>query len=173
MFDEYFYLGKITKAFGLKGELQVYLDTDEPDKYQALKSVFFDIQGEPIPFFIQSIKVKSNNHLIVKFDDIESDNAYQYINTDLYLPVTMLPSLSGNKFYYHEIKGFMVIDRYYGELGICQEVLEYPHQAVLQIINPKGEILIPLVDDIVSKIDRDNKIIEIKAPEGLIDVYIA
>lgn len=172
MLKDFFYLGKITKVFGLKGELLVYLDTDEPKKYHQMESVFFDIQGEPIPFFIESVKIKSNNQLIVKFEDVESDNSYQYVNTSLFLPLTALPVLEGNKFYYHEVKGYKIIDVAYGELGICEDILEYPHQAVFQIKHPQGEILIPVVDEYILKVDKAAQTIEIKTPAGLIDLYI-
>jgi len=84
----------------------------------------------------------------------------------------MLPPLSGNKFYYHEIKGFKIIDEQYGDLGVCVDVLEYPHQAIFQINHPKGEILVPIVDDVIINVDRTNKIIHIQAPDGLVEVYI-
>lgn len=172
MFEDYFYLGKITKTFGLKGEVLIFLDTDEPYKYYNLKSVFFDIEGEPIPFFVQSIKQRPNNQIIVKFADIEMENADSYVDTLLYLPLSMLPPLEENKFYFHEIKGYTIIDINYGTLGICKDVLEFPQQAVFQIENPKGEILIPIVDAYIKKVDKENKIIEVDSPSGLIDIYL-
>ena len=172
MFEDYFYLGKITKKFGLKGELVVYLDTDEPDKYYFMESVFFDVDGEPIPFFIEEIKIKSNNQLIVLFQDINDASSAHYVNTDLYLPLSMLPKLDGNKFYYHEIKGFSIIDKNRGNIGVCHDVLDYTHQAIMQITNEKGEILIPIVDKFIQNVDREKRTIEIETPPDLIELYI-
>ncbi|MDR1458837.1 MAG: ribosome maturation factor RimM [Bacteroidales bacterium] len=172
MFSDYFYVGKITKKFGIKGELVVYIDSDEPEKYHTMESVFFNIEGEPIPFFIEQIKIKSKNQIIVLFKSIDNTTASYYVNTDLYLPMSMLPTLTGNKFYYHEIKGFTVIDKNEGNLGICNEIIDYPHQAIMLILHPKGEILIPLAGDYVKNVDRENKTIEIETPQGLIDLYI-
>jgi len=172
MHKDFFYLGKITKVFGLKGELLVYLDTDEPKKYHQMEMVFFDMQGEPIPFFIQSIKIKSANQLIVKFEDVEADNSFQYVNVSLLLPLSMLPVLEGNKFYYHEVKGYTIIDVEFGILGLCEDILEYPHQSIFQIKHPKGEILVPIVDDFILNIDRIHKTIKIKTPPGLVDLYL-
>ena len=172
MFEDYFYLGKITKKFGIKGELVVYLDSDEPEKYHSIKSVFFDLQGEPIPFFVDEIKVKNKNQLIVRFQDIDEVYSANYVGTDLYLPMSMLPKLTGNKFYYHEIKGFTVIDVNKGNIGVCKDVLDYTHQAIMQIANDKDEILIPIVDDFIKNVNRDNKTIEIEAPAGLIELYL-
>ena len=172
MFEDYFYLGKTTKKFGLKGELVVYLDTDEPEKYYSMESVFFDLDGEPIPFFVKEIKIKSKNQLIVLFQDIDNDSSSQYVNTDLYLPLSMLPKLSGNKFYYHEIKGFTIIDENKGNIGICVDILDYTHQSIMQISSDKGEILIPIVDNFIKNVDREKCIIEIIAPQGLVELYV-
>ncbi|MDR1182900.1 MAG: ribosome maturation factor RimM [Bacteroidales bacterium] len=172
MFSDYFYLGKITKKFGVKGELLVYIDSDEPEKYYRLESVFFNVDGEPIPFFTKEIKVKSKHQIIVLFRTIDNTTASHYVNTDLYLPISMLPKLTGNKFYYHEIKGFTVIDTNKGNLGNCDEIIDYSHHAVMQILHPKGEILIPIAEEYIKNLDKENKIIEIETPEGLIDLYI-
>jgi 16S rRNA processing protein RimM len=172
MFSDYFYLGKITKQFGIKGELVIYIDSDEPEKYHTIESVFFNVDGEPIPFFTEEIKVKSKNQIVVLFQSIDNTTAYHYVNTELYLPLSMLPKLTGNNFYYHEIKGFTVIDINQGNLGACDEIIDYPHQAVMQILHPKGEILIPIVENYIRRLDKENKIIEIETPPGLIDMYI-
>ena len=172
MFEDYFYLGKITKRVGLKGELAVYLDTDEPEKYHKLESVFFDIDGEPIPFFVEEIKVKTKNQLIVLFQDIDDKSSSHYVDTDLYLPLSSLPILEGNKFYYHEIKGFSVIDSVHGQLGICEDVLDTSPQAVMQIANPKGEILVPIVNHFIKNVNRETRTIEIETPPGLVEFYV-
>jgi 16S rRNA processing protein RimM len=172
MFEDYFCLGKITKKFGLKGELVVYLDTDEPEKYHSLGSVFFDLDGEPIPFFIKEIKIKNRNQLIILFQDVDDANSSYYINTDLYLPLSMLPKLDGNKFYYHEIKGFTIIDKNKGNIGVCNDVIDYVQQAIMQIVSDKGEILIPIVDNYIKNVNRENHTIEIESPPGLIELYV-
>jgi len=172
MFEDYFYLGKITKRFGLNGELAVYLDTDEPEKYHKLESVFFDMDGEPIPFFIEKIKIKAKNQLIVLFQDIDDKSSAHYVGTDLYLPLSALPVLEGNRFYYHEITGFTIVDAVHGNIGVCENVLDFSNQAVMQIAHSKGEILIPLVDDFIKNVNRTARTIDIETPQGLVEFYI-
>jgi 16S rRNA processing protein RimM len=172
MFEDYFYLGKITKRFGLKGELVVYLDTDEPEKYHKLESVFFDMDGEPIPFFVEEIKIKAKNQLIVLFQGVDDKSSAHYVDTDLYLPLSALPVLEGNKFYYHEIKGFTIVDATHGNIGICENVLEYSPQAVMQIVHPKGEILLPIVDHFIKNVHREKRTIEVETPPGLVEFYV-
>ena len=76
------------------------------------------------------------------------------------------------RFYFHEIIGFTVVDTEKGELGPVTDVLEYPTQAILQVMKGKKEILIPILDQVIQNVDRDNKILTITAPEGLIDMYL-
>ena len=45
-------------------------------------------------------------------------------------------------------------------------------QSVMQIDNNGIEILIPAVDEFLDTIDRENKIIYVQAPEGLIEIYM-
>jgi 16S rRNA processing protein RimM len=84
----------------------------------------------------------------------------------------MLPKLSGKQFYYHEIVGFTVVDTEKGELGPVTEVLEYPTQAILQVMKDKKEVLIPILEQVIQNVDRDTKVLTITAPEGLIDMYL-
>lgn len=171
--EGHFYLGKIVKLFANKGALLVYLDVDNPEDYIDLESVFVRMNNQLIPFFIDDIELRHKNNAILSFSDVDNqEQASMLLGCGLFLPLNMLPKLSGTKFYYHEILGFSVIDRQYGPTGEIEEVLEYPHQAVLRILNKDKEILIPITDEIIIDLDRENRVLNIAAPEGLIEMYM-
>ena len=171
-FNDYFYLGVVNKIHGNNGEITAYLDVDNPQDYLSLDMVFLNINNSPVPYFIESIKIL-NNKAIIAFEGVSTiDNASTLVRKELYLPLSVLPPLSGNKFYYHEVEGFTVIDEIYGKLGLLKEVLDYPNQAVRQVFHNGKEVLIPINDEIIKKVDRKAKTILVKAPEGLIDVYL-
>ena len=170
--DAFFYLGKILKRHGNRGHLLVILDVDEIENYSKLESVYVDMGHERIPFFIESIDLLEKNRVILKLADVEAtDHADAFTGREIYLPLSMLPKLDGNRFYYHEVKGFNVVDEKHGEIGTIQDVLELPHQAMFMILYGDKEILIPIVDEVIQSIDRKKKKIHISAPEGLIDIY--
>ncbi|MBO4282920.1 MAG: 16S rRNA processing protein RimM [Bacteroidales bacterium] len=169
---DFYYVGKTTKVVGLKGELAVSLDTDEPEKYYRMESVFLQLGEERIPFRISSIKIKSKYQLVVKFEGVEAGDAPSYVDAELYLPLSMLPPLEGNRFYYHEIKGFTMVDEEAGEIGPCTGVLEYPQQALFQIDYGGTEVLVPIVDAFIRKVDRKNRRIFLSLPQGLLDIYL-
>ncbi len=171
-FEDYYYLGKIIRLHGYDGTVSAYFDTDEPGEYEELKTVFIRINNLPVPFFVKKISLLTNKALI-QFEDINThEQAERLVQKEIYLSLTELPELTGKKFYYHEIKGFKVIDEQFGEIGNVRQVLEYPNQALMQVMHEETEVLIPVNNDIILKVDRKKKEIRIRAPEGLIEIYL-
>ena len=171
--DDFYYLGKIIKPFGNKGKVVVLLDVDKPSRYTKLESVYLDLDPERVPFFIQSIELIGGRRALIRFEDVNSpDDAAVYTGRDMYLPLSSLPPLKGKKFYYHEVLGFSVFDEHHGAIGTLVKVMDLPRQSLLQIDHGGKEILIPLVDEIIVKVDRKKKALHIRAPEGLIEFYI-
>ena len=170
--DDCFYLGRVAKTHGIKGEITIKLDVDDPSAYHDMKYFLLEINKVLTPFFVEKI-VNSGDKFFVTIQDIRTVEAASALTgKEVYLPLEMLPKLSGKQFYYHEIKGFTLIDDEKGELGPIAEVIEYPTQAIIQVIKDGKEILIPVLDQVIQKVDRKAKKFYVKAPEGLIDMYL-
>ena len=111
--------------------------------------------------------------LRIQFEGISTeDAANELLGTKIYLPLSFLPTLSGKKFYFNEVVGFQVMDREKGIICVIKVVLERPPQPVFVIQNQETEILIPAIDQFIDSIDREQKIVYLHAPEGLIDLYL-
>lgn len=170
--DKCFYVGRIVKTHGIKGEVTLRIDNEDFDEIEELNYFLLDINDKLIPFFIENITYHSNKSFIL-FQDLKTlEAASQLVGTAAYLPLDLLPERSGNDFYSHEVVDFLVVDEEKGELGRVQEIIEYPTQSLIQIIKDEKEILIPIHDDIIKDVDREGKKILIKAPVGLIDMYL-
>lgn len=167
-----FFLGFVTKPFGYKGEVVLFLDVDEPENYGKLDAVFIEIKGQLIPFFIQTISAVKGQNVNVRFQDLSVEEAHALIGNKLFLPLTALPKLKGNKFYFHEVLGYAMRDLEKGCIGVLESINDSGPQAIFIIQNGDKEIMIPIVDEFIVKVDRDAKEITIKAPEGLIDFYL-
>lgn len=168
-----FYLGKVAKKFSFKGELLVYLDTDEPELYENLESVFVDFNGQLVPFFIEDAFLHKNDFLRVKFEDCNSEEeADRLIGSELYLPLSLLPKLEGNKFYYHEVEGFEVIDTTLGSIGTLVRINDSNYQVLFEIDHNGTEILVPMIDQFIEQVDRENKKLILNVPAGLVDLYL-
>lgn len=172
MDNEFFYLGTLTKPFGLKGGLCAFFDTDNPENYANLPAVFLDLDGEKIPYTIENITYRGNNQFIIQFADIKANEARDFAGVELYLPMSQLPKLPGNRFYFHEVIGFDVVDEQSGNIGVCREFLEVSNNPIMVVAHDEKEILIPASQQFVTGVDRDNRTLHIRAPEGLIDMYL-
>ena len=171
--NNYYYLGKVTRKFSFKGELIVFLDTDTPSHYYGLKKVFLKFDNSYIPYFISKISKYKNNSVRVKFEDVKNESeAMELINYEVFLPIEELPKLEGKKFYYHEVIGFMVIDINHGKIGEITYINDQTPQHLFVVKGSGKEILIPINDDFILDLDRINKIVNLKIPEGLLKIYM-
>lgn len=168
-----FHLGKIAKLHGFKGEVSLFLDVTNPQDYAGLDAIYIDINTQLTPFFITSIKLKNNGFAAVKLEGVNDDmNAKRILRKDVYLPAAVLPELEGINFYDHEIAGFKVIDEIHGDIGVLETVVDFKVNPLLQIVNGEKEILVPLIEGVVTKIDRSKKELFIVTPDGLVDLYM-
>ncbi|MBO3099135.1 ribosome maturation factor RimM [Gelidibacter pelagius] len=168
-----FFVGKIVKKYSFKGELLIKLDTDEPEMFEDMESVFVDLRNNLVPFFIESSQLHKSELLRIKFEDVDTEqDADALLKSDLYLPLEFLPKLEGDKFYFHEIIGFTVEDVNFGKVGIVKSVNDSTAQALFEIDRDGIEILIPMNDAFIKKVDKKKKLIIVDTPEGLIDLYL-
>ena len=171
--EDCFYLGKIVKKHSFKGEVVIKLDTDEPELYGNMESVFVDLGGNLVPFFIERSSLSKGTMLRIKIEDFNTeDEADMMMRSGIYLPLDLLPKLEGNKFYFHEVIGFKVIDQNHGEVGVLININDSAAQPLFEIERDDKEIFIPMIDDFIQKVDRENKEIRVETPDGLIDLYL-
>jgi 16S rRNA processing protein RimM len=108
----------------------------------------------------------------VKFEGIDSESeAESLLKKDLFLPLEMLPSLEGDQFYYHEITGFNAIDQFELNIGTIKTVNDSGPQPLFIIDADGSEILIPVHDDFIKKLDRKEQKIHLNLPEGLLNIF--
>ena len=169
---DFFYFGKIIKPHGVKNEFLAILDTNNPEHFQNIEVIFVEIDNTLIPYFINNIRI-TGKQAIIELIDVDFDTITKLlVGLSLFLPKELLPKLPGNQFHSHELEGFSVHDKEKGNIGYIEKVVDMDYQAILKINFNDKEILIPVVDEIVKKVDRKNKRVEIEAPDGLIDIYL-
>jgi len=172
--EDCFYLGKVVSKYSFKGEVLIKLDTDEPDIYENMESVLVSLGNNLVPFFIDRCRLHKSNLLRIDFEEVKDEpTADKLIGAELYLPLTMLPPLTGNKFYYHEVIGFAIMDEVHGDIGVVASINDNASQDLFEVKKEDKELFIPINDDIITKVDRENKTIHVKTPEGLVDLYLS
>lgn len=173
--DDCFQLGYVVKVHGTKGGVVIFLDTDYPEEYYQMESVFIQKDGELIPFFIEGLEnTNKPNKLITYFEEIETIQQAQGMKgLKLFLPLTELPPLDSQQFYYHEVNNFKIVDKNKGEIGTLKTIYEMPTNDMLAFDVDGKEIMIPLQEPIYCNIDKEAKVINVDLPDGYLDVFLS
>ncbi|SDH66503.1 16S rRNA processing protein RimM [Chryseobacterium taeanense] len=170
--EDCYLLGKITRRHGLAGNVILKLDTDQPELYNKLESIFVEINGLLVPFFIAKTTRSKTDALNILFKNSTEALVDQSLGKNVYLPLSTLPKLSGKQFYYHEVIGFTVFDQENNNCGIIESVNDQTAQNYFVTNFGGKEIVIPIIKDWILEVNRDEKFIKTELPEGLIDVFL-
>jgi len=101
------------------------------------------------PFFIDKCRLHKSKLLRIDFEEVKTENdADRIMGSELFLPLSFLPNLTGDKFYFHEVIGFKVIDNVHGDIGTIKSINDSTSQALFEIEKGDKELLIPINDDI-------------------------
>jgi 16S rRNA processing protein RimM len=164
-------IGTLVKPHGTRGSLLLRLKDIQAQDLLKMESVFVEIDGLLVPFFLNEFRPSSSESVIVTIDDILSENKAKFlIQRDVFVrpdrirrkrkPVNDLPDL----------KGYEVNDEEKGYIGTAGEIEDIANNPLLHVTHGDKKYLIPLHQDIVLDIDDKNRVIRIKAPEGLFDL---
>lgn len=170
--EDCYLLGNISRRHGLKGNVILRLDTDQPEYYQNLESVLIEINGLLVPFFIQSAVWSRGNSLNVLFQNTPETVLDQIMGKTVWMPLSTLPPLSGKQFYYHEVTGFEILDQHDESCGFIYGVNDQTAQHYFVTRMDAKEMVIPIIKDWILEIDRTDRKIQMKLPDGLREVFL-
>ena len=167
------YIGQIAKLHGYKGGVSLFLDVTHPEDYMDMESFFIEIDGILTPFFVESFKLKNKGFAAVKFQGIDTEQeAKSLLKKKVFIPETELRELDESNFYDHEVIGYEVEDVVKGKIGKVTAIADLKQNPLLVIEFKDKEILLPIFEGLILKVDRKLKRLKVKAPDGLIDLYL-
>ena len=168
--EDCFQLGRVSKTFSYGGEVIVFIEHNEPDRFKKLESVFVEIHNKLVPFFIEQISFDRNTPFArVKFEDINDEGAARIlVKKDLYLPLSLRPNTDDAEPIPEELTGYSVEDSNLGMLGKVVSFIDHISNPILEVDGEKGLILIPFHEKLVLEIDDEKQLILVEIPEGLI-----
>ena len=172
----YYTLGRLLKAHGIKGEFKAYFDVQHLEDYLGLDVVFVSQPGKrpPEQYTVTGVRHDKGQFVILALAEVTTRDAAEALaKRELYLPEDLLEALDETSFYYHEVTGLPVMDDQLGEIGTVKEVREHPGQDLLRVNHTSGkEILIPITDAFIPRIDREAGTLHTNLPDGLLEVYL-
>lgn len=165
-------IGKFVATFGVQGDLILKHHLGKKTALKGLETLFIeDKKDELLPYFVESIRMKSDDELYVKIDGINvKESAQKLVQKQVWLIEEEFHKYAG-KSAPISLLGFHLIEDD-EDLGEILEVIEQPHQLLCRIEWKGKEALIPLHEETILKIDKKKKTVLVKLPDGLLDVFV-
>jgi len=161
-----FIIGRILSTWGVQGQVKVKPETDFPQRFTSGLRVFIDRQSAVI-----SSAQWHQSGLIIKLDTINSpEDARRLRGKAIEIPRQQVHSLPEGQYYHFQLIGLEVWTTQGELLGKISEILNAESNDNYVVRSPKGETLIPAIDDVIKSIDLDRGRMTIEAIEGLISL---
>lgn len=169
---EYYKIGKLVAVHGLQGELVLKHELGKKTSLKGLQALFIeDKKNSFLPWFITSARIKSEEEIYIKLEGADTREAAMKLTPkECWLPEPDFKKFAA-KSAPVSLLGYTIInDR--KPLGEILEVIEQPHQVLCRLEIQSKEVLIPLHEGSLEKIDHRKKQVLVQLPEGLLDVYL-
>ncbi|MBL7730186.1 MAG: 16S rRNA processing protein RimM [Chitinophagaceae bacterium] len=169
---EYINIGKLVAAHGLTGELLLKHSLGKKTTLKGLPAVFIEEKkGSFLPYFIESAKAKNDEEILLKLEGISTREAA----LKLAQKSTWLPGADFKKFASKSapanLLGYLIINNNEA-LGEILELIEQPHQLIARLEIKGKEVLIPLHEETLQRVDHKKKQVTVALPDGLLDIYL-
>jgi 16S rRNA processing protein RimM len=165
--EEVYKIGVFNKPHGIKGELQFTFTDDIFDRVNCDYLICL-LDGILVPFFIEEYRFRSNETALMKFCDLDSqDAARELTGCDVFFPRDHSDADEENVSW-AEIVGYRLIDARSGrEAGTIASVDDSTLNILFCLTDGK---LIPANEELITDVDTDKRQITIDLPEGILDL---
>ena len=169
---EYFKIGKFVAVFGLKGELLLKHTLGKKTSLKGLQAIFIEEKKDSfLPWFMESAKIKSETEVYIKLEGIDTrESAMRLTQKEVWLPEIDFKKFAA-KSAPVSLLSYTIINQK-ETVGEILEVIEQPHQLLCRLEIKNKEVLIPLNEDTLKKIDHKTKQVFVKLPDGLLEIYL-
>lgn len=157
-------IGKVSNAFGTKGEIKVRPFTESLEIFRRSVDLFL---GD-FPFRVLNIRPYRSD-VLVTLDGIHSrETAMGFAGMQVSTCTKHFPEKAENEYYWFELKGLKVVTIAGRDLGTVRNIIPTGAHDVLEIEGPAGEVLLPWIDQVVAQVDMNSGVIIVDPLEGLI-----
>ncbi|HSH77274.1 MAG TPA: ribosome maturation factor RimM [Herpetosiphonaceae bacterium] len=166
--DDLLLIGTIGVPFGVRGQVRLHTITSRPEHLRRVKSVF--LGDHRLQRTLQRAVEHKTNVFILTLGGVESrEDAEALRGTEVFIREQDAAPLDADEYFLHDLPGLAVETTSGEHLGTVKDVLETGANEVLLVTTPEdGELLIPMIRDIVKLLDIPGRRIVIEPIEGLL-----
>ena len=161
----------VFKLHGYKGDVNIYNEVDVPFDFNTLDYFLIEQNSELIPFFIDRARPTKPNVILVKFEDVDSEEeAKKILKRKIFLPKEFFSETDDNDISKKQLIGFLVIDIKMGELGKITFINSKTAQQLIYVHKDGNEFCFPWHEKFVKNIDAKKGIMEVEIPKEFLDL---
>lgn len=163
-------VGHTQKPYGIRGEIMVLFHKAEYAELDV-EYYFLEIDGIPVPFFVEEFTFVTDVSARVKFEDVNDEKtASRYVSMEVFLPRDVMNAVHPQDSDDWEFfVGYTIVDQHGETLGVIREVDSTTLNVLFIVQHEESELLIPATEDFIVAIDTEKKLLEMFLPEGLTD----
>lgn len=166
-------VGAVLRAHGLRGEVLIDADSENPDRFRTGSELFAQVDGRVRRLEVASSRPHRGRQLVRFADVTDRDGAEELRGALLEVPEDQIPAAEDGTFYYFQLVGCRVVDRRLGELGEVTSVVEDGGGVLLEVATASGSdggsVLVPFANALLPEIDIGEGLIVSDLPEGLLE----
>ena len=158
-------LGKVTNAFGLKGELRVYPYTDYKEKFEEINYVLMD----DFRYTIENVRYMKAL-VVLKLTGIDDRTSAEACKEkDLFLFLSDAPPLPEDTYYVKDLIGLAVVDEEGKHVGRLSDVIINSAQDIYMVEPHEGgkPFPVPAVEEFIKEVNMEKGMLCIRLIEGL------
>ena len=164
-------VARILRPHGRRGEVAAEILTDFPERLTRLKAAaLWNGRAEPQRAVIRScwISQSRGGQAIFHFEGSDSiSSAEKLVGLEVQIPLSDRMNLPSGSYYVSDLTGCEVCEIDGATLGRVRDVQFTGGTPLLVVDSPRGELLIPLAQEICVRVDTAARRIEVALPEGL------
>ncbi|HEC34113.1 MAG TPA: 16S rRNA processing protein RimM [Chloroflexi bacterium] len=159
-------VGRVLRPHGVRGELRVGLLTDYPERLSLHRLLY--LGAEPRPYEVEGVRFHQGAALI-KLVGCDDRNEAEGLRGQLVqIPIEAAIPLEKGEYYHFQIVGVEVVTDEGESLGLVAEVLDTGANDVYLVRGPRGEVLIPAIEEVVRELDLEARRMVVTLLPGLL-----
>ena len=138
-----------------------------------IKVIFLEgKKDELLPYFIESIRKKGDDELHVRLEGVNDREAVtRLIRKEVWMKEEEIQTHAQKNNPISWV-GYKIIEQS-RDLGPILEVIEHAHQVLCRLEIESREVLIPINEQTLSRVDHKSRSVFLTLPDGLLDIYLS
>lgn len=159
-------VGKLRRPHGVRGEILMDVYTDFPERIRPGVVLYAGEQHQRL--HVRSTRWHKSAMLIAFEEFSNREQVGELRNHIVHVPAGDRPPLEEGEYYHHQLIGLIVVTESGKPLGAVREILETGANDILIVNTPgSGEVLLPVIDEVILDIDLDRAQIRVHLLPGL------